>query len=106
MDEKLSEAKETVLASGDSFVTDSELHLEGLEIAIDLIDMEAFALHKVYQYHHTAFACYKYVTDNSDDEASTDWGKILLKALSFLRLYCLGIMGRFDDSRLYKLASH
>ncbi len=79
MDDELPEAKGIVLASGDSFVTDSELHLEGLEIAIDLIDMEAFALHKVCQHHHTAFACYKYVTDNTDDEASTDWGKNVAK---------------------------
>lgn len=79
MDEKLPEAKGIVLASGDSFVTDSELHLEGLEIEIDLIDMEAFALLKVCQHHHTAFECYKYVSDNTDDDASNDWKENVAK---------------------------
>lgn len=71
--EKLPEAKGIVLASGDSFVTDSDLHLEGLDIPIDLIDMEAFALNKVCEHHNTSFDCYKYVTDSTDEEASTDW---------------------------------
>ena len=79
MDEELPEAKGIVLASGDSFVTDSKLHLEGLDIAIDLIDMEAFALHKVCQHHDTAFECYKYVTDNTDEEASNDWQENVTK---------------------------
>ena len=35
--------------------------------------MEAFALHKVCQHHDTNFDCYKYVTDSTDEEASTDW---------------------------------
>lgn len=72
-DEKLPKAEGIILASGDSFVTDSDLHLEGLDIPIDLIDMEAFALHKVCEHHDTKFDCYKYVTDSTDDEASTDW---------------------------------
>ena len=73
MEEQLPHPEGIVLASGDSFVTDSELHLEGLEIAVDLIDMEGFALHKVCQHHQTPFDCYKYVTDSTDDDASTDW---------------------------------
>ncbi len=72
-DEKLPEAKGVVLASGDSFVTDSELHLEGLDIPIDLIDMEGYALYKVCAHHDTAFDCYKYVTDSTDENASDDW---------------------------------
>lgn len=73
MEERLPEAKGIVLASGDSFVTDAELHLDGLDIAVDLIDMEGFALHKVCQHHHTKFDCYKYVTDSTDADASDDW---------------------------------
>ena len=79
MEEKLPKAKGIVLASGDSFVTDSKQQLEGLEISIDLIDMEAFALHKVCQHHQVAFECYKYVTDNTDDEASNDWKENVAK---------------------------
>lgn len=72
-DELLPKASGIVLASGDSFVTDATQQLEGLEIAVDLIDMEAFALHKVCQHHNVNFDCYKYVTDNTDEEASNDW---------------------------------
>ena len=71
--EKLPSPKGIVLASGDSFVTDSNLHLEGLAINIDLIDMEAYALHKVCEHHNTTFDCYKYVTDSTDEDASDDW---------------------------------
>jgi adenosylhomocysteine nucleosidase len=79
MDEELPKAKGIVLASGDTFVTDSELHLEGLDIPVDLIDMEAFALHKVCQHHDTLFDCYKYVTDSTDDDASDDWTENVAK---------------------------
>lgn len=72
-DDCLPPASGIVLASGDSFVTDSSQQLEGLEIAVDLIDMEGFALHKVCQHLNIEFNCYKYVTDNTDEEASTDW---------------------------------
>ena len=78
-DEKLPEAKGIVLASGDSFVTDSKQQLEGLDISVDLIDMEAFALNKVCQHHQTVFECYKYVTDNTDEDASTDWKENVVK---------------------------
>ncbi|MCK5726019.1 MAG: hypothetical protein KAH22_04225 [Thiotrichaceae bacterium] len=71
--ESLPEAKGIVLASGDSFVTHSAQQLEGLNIKVDLIDMEGFALHKVCQHHQVDFECYKYVTDNTDEEASNDW---------------------------------
>jgi adenosylhomocysteine nucleosidase len=86
MDEKLPEAKGIVLASGDSFVTDSKLDLEGLDIAVDLIDMEAFALHKVCQHHDTAFECYKYVTDNTDNEASNDWQENVAKGAALFEV--------------------
>ena len=77
--DKLPGANGIVLASGDSFVTDSERHLEGLDIKIDLIDMEAYALHKVCEHHKTQFDCYKYVTDSTDDDASDDWQENVAK---------------------------
>jgi len=85
--EKLPTAKGIVLASGDSFVTDSDLHLEGLDIEIDLIDMEGYALNTVCAHHNTQFDCYKYVTDSTDDEASNDWVENVAKGASlFLTL--------------------
>ena len=71
--------KGIVLASGDSFVTDSASQLEGLDITVDLIDMEAFALNKVCEHHDTPFECYKHVTDNTDDDASDDRNENIAK---------------------------
>ena len=65
--------KGIVLATGDSFVTDPISQLEGLDIPVDLIDMEAYALHKVCQHHQVDFECYKFVTDDSSEDASSDW---------------------------------
>jgi adenosylhomocysteine nucleosidase len=84
-DEELPKANGIVLASGDSFVTDSESQLEGLDIAVDLIDMEAFAMHKVCQHHDIAFDCYKYVTDNTDDDASNDWKENVAKGAELFK---------------------
>lgn len=78
-DEKLPDAKGIVLATGDSFVTDSASQLEGLDITVDLIDMEAFALNKVCEHLDTQFECYKHVTDNTDEEASDDWNQNIAK---------------------------
>jgi len=72
-EEPLPEAGGIVLATGDSFVTDSKSQLEGLDIPVHLIDMEGYALHKVCEHHQIAFECYKYVTDSTDANASTDW---------------------------------
>ncbi|MCP3890242.1 MAG: 5'-methylthioadenosine nucleosidase [Desulfobulbaceae bacterium] len=82
--EDLPEARGIVLASGDSFVTDAKAQLEGLNIAVNLIDMEAYALHKVCQHQHTAFDCYKYITDNSDSNSSTDWLENVAKGAGLL----------------------
>jgi adenosylhomocysteine nucleosidase len=71
--EQLPAAKGIVLATGDCFITNSRTQLAGLNIEVDLIDMEAYALHKVCEHHHIAFDCYKYVSDNTDKNASTDW---------------------------------
>lgn len=82
-DEQLPTAEGIVLASGDSFVTDSTRHLEGLDIPIDLIDMEAYALNKVCEHHNTQFVCYKYVTDSTDEEASADWVENVAKGAAY-----------------------
>ncbi len=72
-EESLPKAKGIVLASGDTFVTNSAQQLTGLDIAVDIIDMEAYALYKACEHHKTPFVCYKYVTDATDANASTDW---------------------------------
>ena len=98
-DEKLPKPKGIVLASGDSFVTDSKLHLEGLNIPVDLIDMEAYALYKVCAHRKTTFECYKYVSDNTDDDASSDWAENVAKGAN---LFTKILEGKYGVSSLLK----
>ncbi len=71
-----------ICGSGDSFVTAQT----GSEYTV--VDMEAYALAKVCLLERGNFACVKYVTDGSDDDAGNDWQKNAHKAAeSFLDLY-------------------
>ena len=53
--------------SGDSFVKNK------IEMEIDLVDMEAYALAKVCKLEHIQFRCFKYVSDNADENAPNEW---------------------------------
>ena len=53
--------------SGDNFVN------KQIEMKIDLVDMEAYALAKVCKLESIKFRCFKYISDNADDSASIDW---------------------------------
>jgi len=53
--------------SGDSFVTSK------IEMKIDLVDMEAYALAKVCKLEGINFKCYKFISDTADSNASSDW---------------------------------
>ena len=53
--------------SGDSFVS------EKIEMNVDLVDMEAYALAKVCKLEGVIFRCFKYISDNANDSASLDW---------------------------------
>ena len=53
--------------SGDSFVN------KQIEMDLDLVDMEAYALAKVCKLEVIKFRCFKYISDNADDSASIDW---------------------------------
>ena len=53
--------------TGDSFVKSQ------LEIACDIVDMEAYALAKVCKIHDIEFKCYKYISDYANDDSSYDW---------------------------------
>ena len=53
--------------SGDSFVNNK------IEINVDLVDMEAYALAKVCKLESVKFRCFKYVSDNADENATSDW---------------------------------
>ena len=53
--------------SGDSFVNNK------IEMNVDLVDMEAYALAKVCKLENVKFRCFKYVSDNADENAPYDW---------------------------------
>ncbi|MDB4351782.1 5'-methylthioadenosine nucleosidase [Candidatus Pelagibacter sp.] len=53
--------------SGDSFVN------KQIEMNVDLVDMEAYALAKVCKLESVEFKCFKFISDNADDNAPLDW---------------------------------
>ena len=53
--------------SGDSFVN------KKIEIDVDLVDMEAYALAKVCKLEGVEFKCFKFISDNADNNALVDW---------------------------------
>jgi adenosylhomocysteine nucleosidase len=55
-------------SSGDSFVTDSVLHLPS-----DVVDMEAYALAKACHHAGVLFHCYKFISDKADEASGSDW---------------------------------
>ena len=53
--------------SGDSFVKGK------IEMDVDLVDMEAYALAKVCKLEKINFRCFKFISDNADENATHDW---------------------------------
>ncbi|MFT5699923.1 MAG: adenosylhomocysteine nucleosidase [Desulforhopalus sp.] len=74
-EEELPEDTGVVLGTGDSFITDSKNQLEGLNIRIDFVDMEGYALNKVCTHLNVAFQSYKNVSDSADSDANEDWSQ-------------------------------
>lgn len=73
MNEQLPVKTGLVLGTGDSFITNAKKQLEGLDIEIDLVDMEGYALNKVCEHHGVAFESYKFISDNANETAGGDW---------------------------------
>ena len=49
--------------------------------------MEAYAIAKVCKLENIEFRCFKYISDNADENADNDWNKNLTKGASaFARL--------------------
>ena len=59
--------------TGDSFVN------KKIDIEVDVVDMEAYAIAKVCKMENIEFKCFKYISDNADENADNDWGKNLAK---------------------------
>jgi adenosylhomocysteine nucleosidase len=53
--------------SGDSFVT------KKIEMNVDVVDMEAYAIAKVCKLENIKFRCFKFISDNADENATSDW---------------------------------
>jgi len=53
--------------TGDNFVSSTQ------NIDTDLFDMEAYAIAKFCLLNELKFYCYKFVSDNANDEAAEDW---------------------------------
>lgn len=74
-----------VLASGDQFIHSPADQLQGIDIEIDLVDMEAYALAAVASYHDLPFHCYKYVSDSGDENSVEDWQANVAKGANLIK---------------------
>ena len=67
--------------TGDSFVN------QHIDMQVDVVDMEAYAIAKVCKLENIEFKCFKYISDNADENADNDWNKNLaLGATAFTSL--------------------
>ena len=57
--------------TGDSFVN------KKIDMEVDVVDMEAYAIAKVCKLENIEFKCFKYISDNADENADNDWSKNL-----------------------------
>ena len=57
--------------SGDNFVSTK------IEMDVDIVDMEAYAIAKVCVIKGVKFRCFKFISDNADKSADNDWNKNL-----------------------------
>ena len=57
--------------SGDNFVS------KEIQMKVDVVDMEAYAIAKVCNLENINFKCFKYISDNADKDAKFDWKQSL-----------------------------
>ena len=65
--------KGLVVGSGDSFAVGKP------EIECDIVDMEAYAIARVCKKYDVEFRCFKYISDNVDENAASDWNENIRK---------------------------
>ena len=58
--------------TGDNFVN------KKIDMKVDVVDMEAYAIAKVCKLEKIEFKCFKYISDNADKNANNDWKKNLI----------------------------
>ena len=62
--------------TGDSFVN------KKIDMKVDVVDMEAYAIAKVCMLENIEFKCFKYISDNADVNANNDWSNNLAQGAS------------------------
>jgi adenosylhomocysteine nucleosidase len=87
-----------ILATGDQFITHPETQLEGLTCTVDLVDMEAFAIREAARAHHIDFRCFKYVSDDGNEDSVSDWSENVANGASIFATYLSGNIGISDIS--------
>ena len=55
--------------TGDIFVN------KKIDMNVDVVDMEAYAIAKVCKLENIEFKCFKYISDNANENANNDWNK-------------------------------
>ena len=68
--------------TGDNFVN------KKIDMKVDVVDMEAYAIAKVCKFEKIEFRCFKYISDNADKNAKIDWSEnFALGAETFSKFY-------------------
>ncbi|MDA7770536.1 5'-methylthioadenosine/S-adenosylhomocysteine nucleosidase [Candidatus Pelagibacter sp.] len=67
--------------TGDSFVN------KKIDMKVDVVDMEAYAIAKVCKLEKIEFRCFKYISDNADHNANLDWNKNLVLGVNAFQKY-------------------
>ena len=62
--------------TGDSFIN------KKINMEVDVVDMEAYAIAKVCKLENIQFKCFKYISDNADENADHDWNNNLAQGVS------------------------
>ena len=57
--------------TGDTFVN------KKIDMKVDVVDMEAYAIAKVCKLENIEFRCFKYISDNANENANIDWNENL-----------------------------
>ena len=60
-----------ICGTGDTFATNKP------DIDCDIVDMEAYAIAKVCDLHDISFTCWKYISDNVDENSPTEFTELL-----------------------------
>lgn len=85
----LGHANGLTCSTGDNFVMSPVL-----QIPADIVDMEAYAIAKVCDRFDVEFECWKYITDQANASAHSDWQQLVAQGQShyITRLQQLGML--------------